>query len=196
MLDCETIVLPFAKSPKGTPMRMILAAALVFAPHLALAAGSDDSEPPTPTETTTECAEGTVWDEKTKTCIKAEDSSLNDDQRFGAVRELAYASRYDEALAVLATMREGETSRVMTYRGFLLRQTGHIEYGIAAYERAIALDPANALARSYYGQLLVQMDELALAEAQLTQIRAHGGTGTWAETSLAAAIRTGVTYTF
>ena len=177
-------------------MRMILAATLVLAPHLALAAGSDDSEPPTPTETTTECEKGTVWDEKTKTCIKAEDSSLNDDQRFGAVRELAYAARYDEAMAVLAAMTEGETSRVMTYQGFLLRQTGRIEEGIAAYERAIAMDPGNILARSYYGQLLVQMDELAMAEDQLTQIRASGGTGTWAETALATAIKTGVTYTF
>ena len=177
-------------------MRMILAATLALAPQIALAVGSDDSEPPKPTATTTECETGTVWDEKTKTCIKAEDSSLNDDQRFGAVRELAYAGRYDEAIRVLATMREGETSRVLTYQGFLLRQTGRIEDGIASYERAIALDPGNILARSYYGQLLVQMDELAMAEDQLTQIRAHGGSGTWAETALSTAIKTGVTYTF
>jgi tetratricopeptide (TPR) repeat protein len=177
-------------------MRMILAAALVFAPYLALAAGSDDSEPPTPTETTTECEEGTVWDEKTKACIKAEDSSLNDDQRYGAVRELAYAGRHDEALAILATMTEGETSRVTTYQGFLFRQTGRIEEGIAAYERAIALDPQNILARSYYGQLLVQMDEQQLAQAQLDAIRTAGGQGTWAETSLAKAITTGETYTY
>ncbi len=177
-------------------MRMILAATLALAPCMALAVGSDDSQPPKPTATTTECETGTIWDEKTQTCIKAEESSLNDDQRFGAVRELAYAGRYDEAMQVLATMREGETSRVMTYRGFLLRQTGRVEEGIAAYERAIALDPANNLARSYYGQLLVQMDELALAGEQLAQIRLHGGAGSWAEQALSAAIETGVTYTF
>lgn len=177
-------------------MRMILAATLAFVPHLAFAAGSDDSEPPTPTETTTDCEKGTVWDEKTKTCIKAEDSSLNDDQRYDAVRELAYAQRHDEALAILATMTEGDTSRVMTYQGFLLRQTGRIEEGIAAYERAIAMDPQNILARSYYGQLLVQMDEQELAQAQLDAIRAVGGQGTWAETALATAITTGVTYTY
>lgn len=177
-------------------MRMILAATLALLPHMAHAVGSDDSQPPTPTRTTTECEKGTVWDEKTRTCINAEESSLNDDQRFGAVRELAYAGRFDEATAVLAAMREGDTSRVMTYRGFLLRQTGHVEESIAAYERAIALDPANILARSYYGQLLVQMDELALAGDQLSRIRAHGGSGTWAEIALATAIKTGVTYTF
>ena len=182
-------------------MRMILAAtlsiaAVLMSPAGSRAAGSDDSEPPTPTETTTECAKGEVWDEKTKACIKAEDSSLNDDQRFGAVRELAYAGRHDEALAILATMTEGETSRVMTYQGFLLRQTGRIEEGIAAYERAIALNPQNILARSYYGQLLVQMDEMQLARAQLDAIRGAGGQGTWAETALAKAITTGVTYTY
>lgn len=177
-------------------MRMILAVALAVSPHVAFAVGDDDSAPPTPTATTTECETGLVWDEKTKTCVKAEESSLNDDQRYHAVRELAYAERYDEALHVLATMREGETSRVMTYRGFLLRQTGRVEEGITAYERAIALDPANNLARSYYGQLLVQMDERALAADQLMLIRAHGGAGSWAETALQTAIDTGVTYNF
>jgi tetratricopeptide (TPR) repeat protein len=177
-------------------MRMILAAVLAFAPQLALAAGSDDSEPPKPTETSTECAKGEVWDEATSTCIKGESSSLNDDQRFGAVRELAYAGRPDEAMAILALMTEGETARVMTYQGFLLRQTGEIEASIAAYERAIALDAGNILARSYYGQLLVQMDEQQLASLQLDAIRSHGGTGTWAERALSDAITTGVTYTY
>jgi tetratricopeptide (TPR) repeat protein len=155
-------------------MRIILAAALALAPQLAFAAGSEDDEPPKPTETTTECAEGEVWDEKTETCIKAEDSSLNDDQRFGAVRELAYAGRTDEAMAILATMTEGETPRVLTYQGFLLRQSGRIEEGIAAYERAIALDPTNHLARSYYGQLLVQMDEITLSKSAPMVASARG----------------------
>jgi hypothetical protein len=58
------------------------------------------------------------------------------------------------------------------------------------------MDPQNILARSYYGQLLVQMNEMQLASAQLDAIRASGGTGTWAETALATAISTGVTYTY
>jgi tetratricopeptide (TPR) repeat protein len=178
-------------------MRIATAALLSIAlPFAAFAAGSDDTEPPTQTQTTTECAKGEVWDEKTKACIKAEDSSLNDDVRFKAVRELAYAERYDEALAMLDTMTEGNTSRVMTYRGFALRKSGHVEEGIAAYQQAIAIDPANILARSYYGQLLVQLDKIEEAEIQLASIQTAGGAGTWAELSLAKAIKTGETYNY
>ncbi|NJM82122.1 MAG: hypothetical protein HC844_06180 [Tabrizicola sp.] len=178
-------------------MRIATALALSLAmPFAAFAAGSDDTEPPKPSATTTECAKGEVWDEKTAKCVKAEEQSLNDDQRFKAVRELAYAKRYPEALAMLDTMTEGETARVMTYRGFALRKSGHVEEGITAYEQAIATDPANILARSYYGQLLVEMNEPDLARMQLASIRSHGGSGTWAERSLAAAIETGVTYSY
>ena len=40
-----------------------------LAPFSVFAAGSDSTTPPTPTETTTTCAEGTIWDDKTKTCV-------------------------------------------------------------------------------------------------------------------------------
>lgn len=177
-------------------MRLILAASLALFPVAVFAAGGDDTEPPTPTETTSECEQGHVWDDKSKACVKADDSSLDDDQRYNATRELAYAGRYDEALAMLDTMTEGDSARVMTYRGFALRKSGQTSAGIAAYEQAIALDPANILARSYYGQFLVEMNKIDLARTQLAGIRASGGTGTWAEQSLATAIETGVTYTY
>lgn len=177
-------------------MRSFIAAFLIAVPVAAFAVGSDESEPPEPTETSMECEEGQVWDEKTKACIDIESNLLDNDQRFGAVRELAYAERPAEAIAVLDTMTEGQTARVMTYRGFLLRKTGEVEAGIAAYEEAIRIDPANILARSYYGQLLVEMNELQLASAQLDAIRQHGGNGTWAERALSNAIATGITYSF
>ena len=165
-------------------------------PFAAFAAGSDDSTPPKATETTTVCENGLVWDIKTKTCVKADEQSLNDDTRFRAVRELAYAGRPDEALAVLATMTEGDTDRVLTYRGFALRKSGDIEGGIKAYEAALRQNPDNILAHSYFGQLLVDMGEADMARTHLVAIRDAGGTGSWAETALDRAIRTGVTYDF
>ncbi|MES2145358.1 MAG: tetratricopeptide repeat protein [Pseudomonadota bacterium] len=165
-------------------------------PFAALAAGSDDTEPPKPTETTTVCEKGLIWDDKTEKCVEPVKEGLNDDQRFRAVRELAYAGRPDDALIVLATMTEGDTDRVLTYRGFALRKSGDIEGGIAAYEAALAQNPDNILAHSYFGQLLVELDELALARGHLEAIRKAGGQGTWAEASLERAIATGVTYSF
>jgi tetratricopeptide (TPR) repeat protein len=156
----------------------------------------DDVNPPMATKTTLECLEGEIWDEKTEVCVEVQGNLLDNDQRYRALRELAYAGRPAEAMAVLDTMTEGQTARVMTYRGFLLRKTGEIEAGIAAYEEAIRIDPANILARSYYGQLLVEMNELKLASLQLDAIRQHGGNGTWAESALYIAIATGKTYNF
>lgn len=178
-------------------MRLLPALALATClPFAALAAGSDDSEPPKPTQTTTQCKDGEIWDEAKQKCLPPQHSDLSNDTRFRAMRELAYAGRFDEASAVLAAMTEGDTDRVMTYRGFILRKTGHIEEGIAAYEAALRLNPANTLTHSYFGQLLVEMNEMGAARSHLAAIRANGGQGTWAEASLARAIETGLTTTY
>ena len=177
-------------------MRVFLAAALSLIPLTAFAAGPDDTEPPAPTETTTKCEEAMVWDEKQEKCVKPEDSALNDDQRFRAVRELAYAGRPEEALIVLATMTEGDTDRVLTYKGFAHRKAGRADLGMEHYAHALDVNPDNILARSYLGQMLVEMGESAAARRQLDEIRARGGAGTWAEASLANAVGTGETLNY
>lgn len=177
-------------------MRLLAALALTTLPFAAFAAGTDDTEPPKPTATTLECAEGQIYDETTKACVVPEDAMLDNDQRFDALRELAYAGRTDDALRVLAAMTEGDTDRVLTYTGFLNRQAGDWEAGLAAYDSALQQNPDNILARSYYGQALVMMNEIALASLQLHEIRARGGAGSWADTALATAITTGVTATY
>jgi tetratricopeptide (TPR) repeat protein len=177
-------------------MRMISAALIALTPFAAFAAGGGDPEPPKPTETSTVCTDGQVYSEETKACVDPEEQTLNNDQRYDAVRELAHAGRAEDAMRVLASMTEGDTDRVLTYVGFLNRQMGNWEVSLAAYDRAIAINPDNVLARSYYGQALVLMNETALASAQLDEIRARGGAGTWAEYALADAIATGTTTTY
>jgi tetratricopeptide (TPR) repeat protein len=177
-------------------MRILSIVLIALTPFAAFAAGSDNPEPPKPTETTTVCTDGQIYDEKTKICVDPEEQTLNDDQRYDAVRELAHAGRPDDAMRVLESMTEGDTDRVLTYVGFLNRQLGNWEVSLAAYEDALAINPDNVLARSYYGQALVLMNETALASAQLDEIRARGGAGTWAEYALADAIATGTTTTY
>lgn len=160
------------------------------------AAGSDDPAPPKPTQTTTECKKGEVFDTKTKACIPAKSSSLNDDQRYDAVRELAYANRLDEATDVLAAMTEGETDRVLTYRGFIARKMGDWPTSERFYLAAIAANPDNLLVRSYYGQGLAERGNRLAAAEQLVEIRVRGGAGGWAEAALEQTLRTGIGYSY
>ena len=77
-----------------------LTAALLCLPVAAFAAGSDTFTPPKAPE----CAAGQVMDQKTKTCVDAVDSRLDDGERLNAVREYAYAGKLDAAEQVLDAM--------------------------------------------------------------------------------------------
>lgn len=174
---------------------LILITALLF-PMAAFAAGSSDSSPPKPTQTTTSCQNGQVWDKKAKSCVDAQESRLDDDTRYGAVRELAYAGQYDEALYVLAAMSDQGESRVLTYYGFTHRKAGRADLGMQYYKAALKADPNNLLARSYMGQGLVASGDTTAARIQLSEIQSRGGRLSWPETSLRKAIETGKTYSY
>ena len=174
-------------------LAILMLTALPFAAH---AAGSDDTAPPVKTQTSEDCKKGEIWDEKTKLCVEPEKTGMTDDQRFLAVRELAYAGRPEDALRVLASMTEGKTDRVLTYLGFANRKAGRLEEGLDYYAQALAQNPRNIQARSYLGQAYVDMNEIVLASAELDQIRLLGGAGSWAEVALARAIATGQTTSY
>ncbi|MEP2530971.1 tetratricopeptide repeat protein [Shimia sp.] len=167
-----------------------------FAPAPLLAAGSDNNDPPQPTQTTKECKKGKVWSDKKKRCVNPENSELNSDTLYDAVRELAYAGRLQDAQRVLKAMPDQNEDRVLTYWGFTHRNMGDLASGMSFYEKALNANPDNLLARSYKGQAHIEAGDLVLARAELLEIRERGGEGTWPEVSLATAIRTGVTYNF
>lgn len=168
----------------------LLAAALVAAAP-ALAAGGDDDAPPAPTQTTTECPEGTVWDAEVEACVEPAESTLDDDALFDAVRELAHAGRLDGAEAALDAMTNQGAARALTYRGFLARKRGDLDAAGGLYAAAIAADPGTLLARSYWGQGLAEAGRFDEARALLREIRSLGGRETWPEFALEQAIATG-----
>lgn len=170
----------------------IFITALIF-PLAAFAAGSSGNTPPKPTKTTTSCVGGQIWDSQTKACVDARESRLNDDTRYGAVRELAYAGRLDDAQYVLAAMTDQKESRVLTYYGFTHRKAGRTDLGMQYYTAALKADPDNLLARSYMGQGFVEAGDFDAARVQLAEIEARGGNGGWPETSLRQAIDSGKT---
>lgn len=171
-------------------LALVTAAALIAAPA-AWAAGGNDNDPPEPTETTQKCKGAQVWDKKTKACVDAREGRLDNDTLYAAAREIAWAGRPLDALTVLDAMTEGDSDRVLTYRGFASRKAGDWDAGQAFYQAALTRNPDNFLARSYLGLGLLQHGDHAAAFAQWEEIVARGGTGTWAETALLAALETG-----
>lgn len=172
-------------------MRQLALALALACPLPALAAGGMEPSPPTPTETTTTCTDGKVWDADRESCVAPRESRLDDDTLYRAARELASAGQYDAAQDVLAAMSDPGDDRVLTYMGFTHRKMGDLERGIAYYRAALNANPDNLLARSYMGEALAEMGEAELARAELSEIRARGGRGTWAEIALRLAIETG-----
>jgi tetratricopeptide (TPR) repeat protein len=176
--------------------RLALAAALALAPHPALAVLDDDPAPPAPTPTTTNCADGFVWDAVEGRCVEAGASGFSDDALFRAARELAHAGRYESAIRVASAMAEPEGDRALTVLGFAHRKAGRVELGMALYDRAIALNPDNLLARSYKGMAHVEAGETDLARAELAEIEARGGAGSWPAEALSAALRRGAGFVY
>ncbi|MEM9350874.1 MAG: hypothetical protein AAGA47_11485 [Pseudomonadota bacterium] len=171
-------------------MTRILALILAAAPGFALAAGGGSATPPKPTSTTTECKDGQVYNEDTQSCVMIQDSSLDADKAYEAVRELAYAGRYGDAQMILTTMDQAD-DRVQTYWGFTHRKMGNTDLAMAAYYGALATNPDNHLARSYMGQHYAEIGGTEMARAQLIEIHLRGGGDTWAYQALEDAIKTG-----
>ena len=166
----------------------ILALCLVF-PVAALAVGADG--PPAPTPTTTLCDGGAVWSGTARACLPVGDSRLDDDALHAAAREFAHARQYGYAVAALSAMSDRRSDRVLARMGFAHPPGGAPEEGLAYYAAALAANPDDLMARSYLGQGLAELGDLDGAEAQLAQIRARGGAGTWPELALRDAIRIG-----
>ena len=166
----------------------ILTVAFTFALSFAAQAAGGDDTPPTTTRTTTECTDGQIYDEATKACVDADQKSFNDDQRYDAVRELAYSGAYDRALAVIEGAERPDDPRFLNYRGFIQRKQGNMAEAVAFYTAALEKDPDYLLARSYLGQGLAASGDIAGARGQLQEISARGGRESWAYASLKLAL--------
>jgi tetratricopeptide (TPR) repeat protein len=170
---------------KNSLLALTAVASLAFA-GAAFAAGGDDATKP-------ECKEGQTYDEASKKCVD-KSGQLNDDTIYRAARDYAYAGKYDEALKMLKRAANQNDPRILTYYGYTNRKLGNVEVAMDFYNRAIAADANNLLARSYMGQGLVQEGRLEEARAQLVEIRDRGGKGTYAYDALYEALKTGSTY--
>lgn len=158
---------------------MIVLSLLAMSSQAARAVDTEDDTPPTPTETTTECEDGQIWDPKTQSCLASDASVFTDEDRYKAVRELAYAGRIQDAISVLESAESPQDPRFLNYHGFTQRKLGNMDAAMAYYRKALEIDPDYVLARAYMGQGLVAIGNVAEAKHQLAEIRKRTGAGSW-----------------
>jgi tetratricopeptide (TPR) repeat protein len=171
--------------PPALGLGFCLAVALSAGPVLASGGGGSGGGGRTDM---TVCPKGQVWDDQTKRCVPQQSNLLPDDRLTDYAFALAKAKRYDEALAVLDTLKNPNTAKALNYRGYATRKLGRTEEGIGYYLQSVALDPHYAQVREYLGEAYVIQGKLDLAKAQLHSIRAICGTKCEAYEDLSKAI--------
>jgi tetratricopeptide (TPR) repeat protein len=172
MTNARRVVLPSA-----------LAMVLVGAPLslTAHAAGDDDAEPT--------CRKGLVWDKKKQMCIPVKAGVISDDALADYAHALSREERFQEALDVLALVKNQNNAKVLNYRGYATRNLGRVDEGIRYYHQALALDSENVLVRNYLGLAYVKKGEISKARALLGEIGDRCGTECKEYVDLAAAIK-------
>ncbi len=117
-----------------------------------------------------------MWDARHRRCIRMRGEILPDDAVADYAYALAKSKRYEEALAVLDLMKDGNTAEALNYRGYATRKLGRVDDGIGYYLRSVALDPKYPKVREYLGEAYVIKGRLDLAREQLGTIRTLCGT--------------------
>ncbi len=168
----------------------------------ALAAGSNSSSGSTTTTVspTTKpklvCKKGeiikkmTVNGVKKRKCVKLETSSLTDEELYDQGSQLAKDGKYEEALVVLAKIKNQDDPRVLNYMGYSNRKAGRLDAGIAYYQKALAIDPNFVLAREYLGEGYVAAGKIDLAKIELAEIEKRAGINSEEYKDLAKVIAT------
>ncbi|MBV4473499.1 tetratricopeptide repeat protein [Pseudomonas sp. B2M1-30] len=160
----------------------LLMAAVLTSP-LAFAHGDEDEPVQKPS-----CPKGQVYDSKTQKCVMQTSSLVPDADRTDYAYRLAKDGRYEEALALLDTLKQPNTAKALNYRGYATRKLGRTDEGIGYYLQSVKLDPHYAQVREYLGEAYVIKGRVDLAQEQLQQIKSICGTNCEEYRDLAEAI--------
>ncbi len=160
---------------------LVLGSALLLLSGLAQAMGDDSSTTPT-------CPKGQIYDTRSKSCVVDKGAMISDADRARYAYSLAKARRYEDALAMLDTLKQPNTAQAWNYRGYATRKLGRTDEGIGYYQKSIALDPHYAKVREYLGEAWMVKGRPDLAKAQLAAIKTLCGTGCEEYRDLASAI--------
>jgi tetratricopeptide (TPR) repeat protein len=149
----------------------VIAAMTLSAPAFAVGGGDGGGA------TTPVCKKGQMYDKKSQKCVKQASANVTDENRTEYAYSLAKAGRYDEALAMLDTLKNPNTAEALNYRGYATRKLGRTDEGISYYLKSVELDPQYAKVREYLGEAYVVKGRIDLAKDQLNTIKTICGTG-------------------
>ncbi|MGY2342047.1 tetratricopeptide repeat protein [Pseudomonas sp. SDO5532_S415] len=128
-----------------------------------------------------QCPRDQVYDPKSHKCVKQTSNRVSDADRTDYAYRLAKDGRYEEALALLDTLKEPRTAKALNYRGYATRKLGRTDEGIGFYLQSVKLDPHYAKVREYLGEAYVIKGQLDLAREQLQTIKSICGNTTCEE---------------
>lgn len=148
-----------------------IAASMLSTPVFAVGGGGGGGAN-TPT-----CKKGQIYDKRSKQCVKQQSANVTDENRTDYAYSLAKDGRYEEALAILDTVKDQNNAEVLNYRGYATRKLGRTDEGISYYLQSVKLDPQYAKVREYLGEAYVVKGRIDLAKEQLNMIKAICGTG-------------------
>ena len=134
------------------------------------------------------CPKGQVWDSQSQKCVMQTSRAVPDADRTDYAYRLAKDGRYEEALALLDTLKQPNTAKALNYRGYATRKLGRTDEGIGYYLQSVKLDPQYAQVREYRGEAYVIKGRVDLAQEQLQQIKSICGTSCEEYQDLAEAI--------
>lgn len=103
---------------------------------------------------------------KKKACKKRSNLDI---KTFNAAYWLAQTGKYAQAKALLAHADQDDP-RTLNYTGFVTRKMGDVSGAMGYYQKALALNPDYAAARSYMGEALLQQGRYDAAVSQLDEI--------------------------
>jgi len=151
-----------------------LFSALLIAPDLTFAIGTEDPTPPP-----SKPAETKKNTQTKKPKPNGDKSSSADD--FLAGYHAAYALIYDKAdyeagIAALRALGHDDNADVATLIGYASRKLHRYDDAKIWYEKALAADPNHAVTWSYYGMWQVEQGNILKAEDDLEKVRLICGT--------------------
>ncbi len=167
---------------------LIFASAVTFAALPAFAAPSGGSNSNTPAATppaSLHCGTGEVPRLVTVTvngvkkkkwkCVLQSSERVPDKELYELGKAMAFKGQYDQALDVLAAVKDQSDADVLNMQGYSHRKAGRLDVAITYYRKALSINPDFVRAREYLGEGYVAAGRVDLATNELVEIKSRCG---------------------